>query len=40
VFAVLVTISVIAMALFMIIEILERLTIPWHASMRSRSVGH
>jgi NitT/TauT family transport system permease protein len=40
VFAVLVTISVIAMILFMIIEILERLTIPWHASMRSRNLGH
>lgn len=40
VFAVLVTISVIAMILFMIIEALERLTIPWHASMRSRNIGH
>ncbi len=40
VFAVLVTISVIAMLLFAIIEALERLAIPWHASMRSRKVGH
>jgi len=40
VFAVLVTISVIAMVLFAIIEGLERLAIPWHASMRSRKVGH
>jgi len=40
VFAVLVTISVIAMVLFAIIEALERLAIPWHASMRSRKVGH
>jgi len=40
VFAVLVMISVIAMVLFAIIEGLERLAIPWHASMRSRSLGH
>jgi NitT/TauT family transport system permease protein len=40
VFAVLVTISVIAMVLFAIIEGLERLAIPWHSSMRSRKVGH
>ena len=40
VFAVLVTISVIAILLFAIIEGLERLAIPWHASMRSRKVGH
>jgi NitT/TauT family transport system permease protein len=39
VFAVLVTISVIAMILFAIIEYLERFAIPWHASMRSRTVG-
>jgi NitT/TauT family transport system permease protein len=39
VFAVLVTISVIAMILFMIIETLEKLVIPWHSSMRSRNVG-
>lgn len=40
VFAVLVMISVIAIVLFAIIEGLERLAIPWHASMRSRNVGH
>lgn len=40
VFAVLVTISVIATVLFVIIEVLERLAIPWHSSMRSRNVGH
>ncbi len=40
VFAVLVTISAIAMLLFAIIEALERLAIPWHASMRSRKVGY
>ena len=39
VFAVLVTISVIAMLLFMIIEAIEKLVIPWHSSMRSRNVG-
>jgi NitT/TauT family transport system permease protein len=39
VFAVLVTISVIAMLLFMIIEAVEKLVIPWHSSMRSRNVG-
>lgn len=39
VFAVLVTISVIAMLLFMAIEFLEKLVIPWHASMRSRDIG-
>ncbi len=39
VFAVLVTISVIAMLLFMIIEAVEKLVIPWHSSMRSRDVG-
>lgn len=39
VFAVLVTISVIAMLLFMVIEALEKLVIPWHSSMRSRNVG-
>ncbi len=39
VFAVLVTISVIAMILFMIIEAVEKLVIPWHSSMRSRNVG-
>jgi NitT/TauT family transport system permease protein len=39
VFAVLVTISAIATVLFMIIEALERLVIPWHSSMRSRDVG-
>jgi NitT/TauT family transport system permease protein len=40
VFAVLVTVSAIAMVLFMIIEGVERLAIPWHSSMRSRDVGH
>jgi NitT/TauT family transport system permease protein len=40
VFAVLVTISVIATLLFMIIEAVEKLVIPWHSSMRSRNVGH
>jgi NitT/TauT family transport system permease protein len=39
VFAVLVTISVIAMLLFMIIEAVEKLVIPWHSSMRSRNIG-
>jgi len=39
VFAVLVTISAIAMVLFMIIEAVEKLVIPWHASIRSRNVG-
>ena len=39
VFAVLVTISVIATLLFAIIEALEKLVIPWHSSMRSRNVG-
>jgi NitT/TauT family transport system permease protein len=39
VFAVLVTISVTAMILFMIIEVVEKLMIPWHSSMRSRNVG-
>jgi NitT/TauT family transport system permease protein len=39
VFAVLVTISVIATLLFMIIERVEKLVIPWHSSMRSRTVG-
>jgi NitT/TauT family transport system permease protein len=39
VFAVLVTISVIAIVLFAVLEGLERLAIPWHASMRSRKVG-
>jgi NitT/TauT family transport system permease protein len=40
VFAVLVMISVIAMALFAVIERLQRLAIPWDASMRSRNVRH
>jgi NitT/TauT family transport system permease protein len=40
VFAVLVMISVLAMVLFAIIEGLERLAIPWHASMRSRKAGY
>jgi NitT/TauT family transport system permease protein len=40
VFAVLVTISVIATLLFMIIETVEKMVIPWHASMRSREIGH
>jgi NitT/TauT family transport system permease protein len=40
VFAVLLTISVIAIVLFAVIEGLERWAIPWHASMRSRKVGH
>jgi NitT/TauT family transport system permease protein len=40
VFAVLVIISVIATILFMIIEAVEKLVIPWHSSMRSRKVGH
>ena len=39
VFAVLVTISVIAILLFIVIEALEKLVIPWHSSMRSRSIG-
>lgn len=39
VFAALVTISVIAMLLFMIIEAVEKAIIPWHASMRSRDIG-
>jgi NitT/TauT family transport system permease protein len=39
VFAVLVTISVIATLLFMIIEAVEKLVIPWHSSMRSRNIG-
>jgi NitT/TauT family transport system permease protein len=39
VFAVLVTISAIAMVLFMIVEAVEKLVIPWHSSMRSRDVG-
>jgi NitT/TauT family transport system permease protein len=39
VFAVLVTISVIAMVLFMIVEAVEKLVIPWHSSIRSRDVG-
>jgi NitT/TauT family transport system permease protein len=39
VFAVLVTISVIATLLFTIIEAVEKLVIPWHSSMRSRNVG-
>jgi NitT/TauT family transport system permease protein len=40
VFAVLVIISVIATLLFMIIEAVEKLVIPWHSSMRSRNIGH
>jgi len=40
VFAVLLTISIIAMVLFMIIEAVEKMVIPWHSSMRSRNVGH
>lgn len=41
VFAVLVTISVVAMILFILVELAEKLVIPWHASMRSRGlVGH
>src|SRR5262249_18927608 len=39
VFAVLVTFSAMAVLLFMLIECLERLAIPWHASMRSRTIG-
>lgn len=39
VFAVLVMISIIAIILFVIVEVIERLAIPWHASMRSRKVG-
>ena len=39
VFAVLVTISVIAMILFTIIEAVEKKVIPWHSSMRSRTIG-
>lgn len=39
VFAVLAVISIMAMLLFMVIELLEKLTIPWHSSMRSRNVG-
>lgn len=40
VFAVLVTVSVIAMALFIAIEVVERISIPWHASSRTRDSGH
>ncbi len=40
VFAVLVTVSAIAVILFALIDGLERLAIPWHSSMRSRTVGH
>jgi NitT/TauT family transport system permease protein len=39
VFAVLVTISVIAIVLFALVEAVERMAIPWHASMRSQRVG-
>jgi NitT/TauT family transport system permease protein len=38
VFAVLVTVSAIAMILFVLIEFIERLAIPWHASAREK--GH
>lgn len=38
VFAVLVTVSAIAMILFVLIEYIERLAIPWHASAREK--GH
>jgi NitT/TauT family transport system permease protein len=40
VFAVLVTISAIAMALFAVVALLERFAIPWHSSMRSQHLGH
>lgn len=40
VFAVLVAISVIAMALFVVIELIERISIPWHSSSRTRGGGH
>jgi NitT/TauT family transport system permease protein len=41
VFAVLITISVVAMILFILVELAEKLVIPWHASMRTRGVvGH
>lgn len=39
VFAVLLTISVIAIILFALVEAVERIAIPWHASMRSRRIG-
>ena len=39
VFAVLLTISVIAIILFAIVETVERVAIPWHASMRSQRIG-
>jgi len=39
VFAILVVISVIAMVLFVLVEVLERLVIPWHASIRLRGTG-
>jgi NitT/TauT family transport system permease protein len=39
VFAVLVVISVIATVLFLVIEAVEKLVIPWHSSVRSREVG-
>jgi NitT/TauT family transport system permease protein len=37
VFAILLVISCVAVVLFVLVEILERIAIPWHASMRSRS---
>jgi NitT/TauT family transport system permease protein len=41
VFAVLITISVVAMILFILVELAEKLVIPWHASMRTRGLaGH
>jgi NitT/TauT family transport system permease protein len=39
VFAVLLTISVIAIILFALVEAVERMAIPWHASMRSQRIG-
>jgi len=39
VFAVLVTISAIAVLLFLAVEALEKFAIPWHSSMRSRHLG-
>jgi NitT/TauT family transport system permease protein len=39
VFAVLLTISAIAIIFFAVVEAVERMAIPWHASMRSQRIG-
>ncbi len=39
VFAILVTISVAAMLLYMVVEVVETLAVPWHASIRNRDGG-